>query len=135
MERGYVTGAGCTGLEVLSITGYIPTIRFPNDPNKYGFSYCLQQDAFICPVGQFLVCHRLNCNQSTGKYLRCYQMQVDVYRKCASRETCFDETGARRRILVSSCYPAFYRGHLRINTPKYLSMMRKGEIRAAALLV
>ena len=94
----------------------------------YGFSYDPQQDTFICPMGQPLVYHRLNCNKSTGKYLRCYQIQEDVCRKCTSRQTCFDKTGARRRILASSCYPAFYRGHLRVNTPEYLSMMRKRKI-------
>lgn len=36
--------------------------------------------------------------------------------------------GVCRRILASSCYPAFYRGHLRVNTPEYLSMMRKRKI-------
>ena len=128
MDRGYDTGAVHRGLELLGITGYIPAIRFPNDPSKYGFSYDPQQDTFICPMGQPLVYHRLNCNKSTGKYLRCYQIQEDVCRKCTSRQTCFDKTGARRRILASSCYPAFYRGHLRVNTPEYLSMMRKRKI-------
>ncbi len=128
LDRGYDTGAVHRGLELLGITGYIPTIRFPNDPSKYGFSYCPQQDTFICPMGQSLVFHRLNCNKSTGKYLRCYQVQGDVCRKCTSRETCFDKTGARRRILASSCYPAFYRGHSRVNTPEYLHMMKKRKI-------
>ena len=128
LDRGYDTGAVHRGLELLGITGYIPAIRFPNDPSKYGFSYDPQQDTFICPMGQPLVYHRLNCNKSTGKYLRCYQIQEDVCRKCTSRQTCFDKTGARRRILASSCYPAFYRGHLRVNTPEYLSMMRKRKI-------
>ena len=75
-----------------------------------------------------LVYHRLNCNKSTGKYLRCYQVQGDVCQKCTSRKTCFDTTGVRRRILASSCYPAFYRGHLRVNTPEYLCMMGKRKI-------
>ena len=79
-------------------------------------------------MGQFLVYHRLNCNKSAGKYLRCYQVQGDVCQKCTSRNTCFDTTGVRRRILASSCYPAFYRGHLRVNTPEYLCMMRKRKI-------
>ena len=79
-------------------------------------------------MGQPLVYHRLNCNKSTGKYLRCYQVQGDVCRKCTSRKTCFDTAGVRRRILASSCYPAFYRGHLRVNTPEYLYMMRKRKI-------
>ena len=128
LDRGYDTGAVHRGLELLGITGYIPVIRFPNDPSKYGFSYDPQQDTFICPMGQSLVYHRLNCNKSTGKYLRCYQVQGDVCQKCTSRKTCFDTTGVRRRILASSCYPAFYRGHLRVNTPEYLCMMRKRKI-------
>ena len=128
LDRGYDTGAVHRGLELLGITGYIPAIRFPNDPSKYGFSYDPQQDIFICPMGQPLVYHRLNCNKSTGKYLRCYQVQGDVCRKCTSRKTCFDTAGVRRRILASSCYPAFYRGHLRVNTPEYLYMMRKRKI-------
>ena len=128
LDRGYDTGAVHRGLELLGVTGYIPAIRFPNDPSKYGFSYDPQQDTFICPMGQSLVYHRLNCNKSTGKYLRCYQVQGDVCQKCTSRKTCFDTTGVRRRILASSCYPAFYRGHLRVNTPEYLCMMRKRKI-------
>ena len=128
LDRGYDTGAVHRGLELLGITGYIPAIRFPNDPSKYGFLYDPQQDTFICPMGQSLVYHRLNCNKSTGKYLRCYQVQGDVCQKCTSRKTCFDTTGVRRRILASSCYPAFYRGHLRVNTPEYLCMMRKRKI-------
>ena len=88
----------------------------------------MQQDTFICPIGQPLVYHCLNCNKSTRKYLRFYQIQEDVCRKCTSRNTCFDTVGVRRRILASNCYPAFYRGHLRINTPEYLYMMRKRKI-------
>ena len=36
--------------------------------------------------------------------------------------------GVCRRILASSCYPAFYRGHVGGNTPEYLCMMRKRKI-------
>ena len=43
-----------------------------------------------------------------------------------SRKTCFDTT--RRSILAGGCYPAFYREHLRVNTPEYLYMMRKRKI-------
>ena len=67
-------------------------------------------------------------HKSTGKYLRCYQVQGDICRKHTSRKTCFDKAGVRRRILASSCYPAFYKGHLRVNTPEYLYMMRKPKI-------
>ena len=125
LDRGYDTGTVHRGLELFC---YIPTIRFPNDPSKYGFLYDPQQDTFICPMGQSLVYHRLNCNKSTGKYLRCYQVQGDACQKCTSRKTCFDTSGVRRRILASSCYPAFYRGHLRVNTPEYLCMMKKRKI-------
>ena len=43
-----------------------------------------------------------------------------------SRKTCFDTT--RRSILAGGCYPAFYREHLRVNTPEYLCMMGKRKI-------
>ena len=40
----------------------------------------------------------------------------------------FDKAGIRRRVLASSCYPAFFRGHQRVGTPEYLSMMRLRKI-------
>ena len=116
------------GLELLGITGYIPAIQFPNAPEKYGFSYDPQRDAFICPEGVGLTYHRLNCNQSTGKYLRCYQIEDDACKHCSERSSCFDKAGIRRRVLASSCYPAFYRGHQRVGTPEFLSMMRLRKI-------
>ena len=133
LDRGYDAGAVHRGLELLGITGYIPIIRFPNDLSKYPFSYDPQQDTFICPMEQSLVYRHLNCNKSSGKYLRCYQVQGDVCQKCTSNKNCFDMTGVRRRILASSCYPAFYRGHLRGNTPEYLYMMRKRKIWAEGI--
>ena len=33
-----------------------------------------------------------------------------------------------RRVLASSCYPAFFRGHQRVGTPEFLSMMRLRKI-------
>lgn len=66
LDRGYDTGAIQRGLELLGIIGYIPAIRFPNDPSKYGFSYDPKQDTFICTMGQRLAYHRLNGNKSTG---------------------------------------------------------------------
>ena len=69
LDRGYETGAVHRGLELLGITGYIPAIQFSNPPEKYGFSYDPQLDAFICPEGVPLTYHRLNCSKSTGKYL------------------------------------------------------------------
>ena len=51
LDRGYETGAVHRGLELLGITGYIPAIQFSNPPEKYGFSFDPQLDAFICPEG------------------------------------------------------------------------------------
>ena len=47
---------------------------------------------------------------------------------CPKRPNCFDKAGIRRRGLASSCYPAFFRGHQRVGTPEYLSMMRLRKI-------
>lgn len=97
-------------------------------------SYVPQQDAFICPEGKLLTYHRLNCNKSTEKYLRCYQVKVEVdCVSCPRRSTCFDKTGIRRRILASSCYPAFFRGHSREGTAEYMYMMRLRKIWARAV--
>lgn len=128
LDRGYETGAVHRGLELLGITGYIPAIQFSNPPEKYGFSYDPQLDAFICPEGVPLTYHRLNCSKSTGKYLRCYQVEGDVCMHCPKRPGCFDKAGIRRRVLASSCYPAFFRGHQRVGTPEYLAMMRLRKI-------
>ena len=128
LDRGYETGAVHRGLELLGITGYIPAIQFNNPPEKYGFSYNLQQDTFICPEGVPLTYHRLNCNKSTGKYLRCYQVNGDRCMRCPKRPDCFDKAGVRRRILASSCYPAFYRGHQRVGSPEFMAMMRLRRI-------
>ena len=128
LDRGYETGAVHRGLELLGITGYIPAIQFSNPPEKYGFSYDPQLDAFICPEGVPLTYHRLNCSKSTGKYLRCYQVEGDACMRCPKRPSCFDKAGIRRRVLASSCYPAFFRGHQRVGTPEFLSMMRLRKI-------
>ena len=72
--------------------------------------------------------HRLNCNKSTGKYLRCYQVEGDTCIHCPKRTSCFDKAGIRRRVLASNCYPAFFGGHQRVGTPEYLSMMRFRKI-------
>ena len=85
-------------------------------------------DAFICPEGVPLTYHRLNCSKSTGKYLRCYQVEGDFCMRCPKRSSCFDKAGIRRRVLASSCYPAFFRGHQRVGTPEYLAMMRLRKI-------
>ena len=128
LDRGYETGAVHRGLELLGITGYIPAIQFSNPPEKYGFSYDPQLDAFICPKGVPLTYHRLNCSKSTGKYLRCYQVEGDACMHCPKRPSCFDKAGIQRRVLASSCYPAFFRGHQRVGTPEYLAMMRLRKI-------
>lgn len=128
LDRGYETGAVHRGLELLGITGYIPAIQFSNPPEKYGFSYDPQLDAFICPEGVPLTYHRLNCSKSTGKYLRCYQVEGDACMRCPKRPSCFDKAGIRRRVLASSCYPAFFRRHQRVGTPEYLTMMRLRKI-------
>jgi len=128
LDRGYETGAVHRGLELLGITGYIPAIQFSNPPEEYGFSYDPQLDACICPEGVPLTYHRLNCSKSTGKYLRCYQVEGDVCMHCPKRPSCFDKAGIRRRVLASSCYPAFFRGHQRVGTPEYLAMMRLRKI-------
>ena len=128
LDRGYDTGAVHRGLELLGITGYIPAIQFSNSPEKYGFYYLPQEDAFCCPEGAKLVYQRLNCSQTTGKYLRCYQVQGDTCRHCKQNATCFKQTGVRRRILGSGCYPAFYRGHERIGSDTYWHMMRLRKI-------
>ena len=47
---------------------------------------------------------------------------------CPKRPNCFDKAGVRRRVLASSCYPAFFRGHQRVGTLEYLSMMRLRKI-------
>ena len=60
LDHGYETGAVHRGLELLGITGYIPAIQFSNPPEKYGFSYDPQLDAFICPEGVPLAYHRLH---------------------------------------------------------------------------
>ena len=95
LERGYYTGAVHRGLELLGITGYIPAIRFSNSPEKYGFFYLPQEDAFCCPEGVRLVYQRLNCSQTTGKYLRCYQVQGETCKHRKRQSVCFKPTGIK----------------------------------------
>ena len=57
-----------------------------------------------------------------------YQVEGDACMRCPKRPNCFDKAGIRRRVLASSCYPAFFRGHQRVGTPEYLSMMRLRKI-------
>lgn len=102
LDRGYDTGAVHRGLELLGITGYIPGIQFPNSSEKFGFSYDQQSDSFICPKGQQLIYHRLNCNKSTGKYLRCYQVSGNICLECDRQSICFERREVRRRILATN---------------------------------
>ncbi len=99
LDRGYETGAVHRGLELLGITGYIPAIQFSNPPEKYGFSYDPQLDAFICPEGVPLTYHRLNCSKSTGKYLRCYQVEGSF--SVLKREHCISKI-RKRGILAAT---------------------------------
>ena len=98
LDRGYETGAVHRGLELLGIIGYIPAIQFSNPPEKYGFSYDPQLDAFICPEGVPLTYHRLNYSKSTGKYLRCYQVEGDACMRCPNVLT--------RLEFGAECWPA-----------------------------
>ena len=107
LDRGYDTGAVHRSLELLGIIGYIPTIQFSNIPEKYGFSYAPQEDTFVCPEEKLLSYHRLNCNKSTGKYLRNYQAKEHDCQFCPKHTSCFDKVNNWRRILASSCYPVF----------------------------
>ena len=86
LDRVYDTGSVHCGLELLGITGYIPAIQFPDTPGKYGFTYNLQQDAFVCSEEKLLTYHRMNCNQSTGKHLRCYQASCTDCFHCGRRK-------------------------------------------------
>lgn len=87
-----------------------------------------QRKEFAIYLHRKLVYHKLNCSKSTGKYLRCYQVEGDACMRCPKRPGCFDKAGIRRRVLASSCYPAFFRGHQRVGTPEYLAMMRLRKI-------
>ena len=58
---------------------------------------------------------------------RARAVQGDTCRHCKQNATCFKQTGVRR-ILGSSCYPAFYRGHQRIGSDTYWHMMRLRKI-------
>ena len=94
---------------------------------KYVF-HMIHNRIYLFTQWDSLVYHRLNCNTSTGKYLQCYQAQGEVCQECSSHASCLDKASVRRRILTSSCYPAFFRRYLRGNTPEYLHMMRKRKI-------
>ena len=60
--------------------------------------------------------------------MRCYQAKENDCTSCSRCSICFDKTDIRRRILASSCYPAFFRGHSRAGTAEYMHMMRLRKI-------
>lgn len=95
LDKGYDTGAVHRGLELLGITGYIPAIQFSNSPEKYGFTYKPELDTFVCPKEKLLLYRRLNCNKSTGKYLRCYQAAREDCQTCSNRQRCLGTTDVR----------------------------------------
>lgn len=114
MDKGYDAGAVHRGLELLGIEGWIPSVEFSNATDKKGMVYLPEEDAFSCPNGKKLPFHRLICQKSTGKYLRCYKASQDDCDGCPQRDTCLGKGVKRRRIIASGFYPAFYRGRMRV---------------------
>jgi hypothetical protein len=114
MDKGYDAGAVHRGLELLGIEGWIPSVEFSNATDKKGMVYLPEEDVFSCPNGKKLPFHRLICQKSTGKYLRCYKASQDDCDGCLQRETCLGKGVKRRRIIASGFYPAFYRGRMRV---------------------
>ena len=70
----------------------------------------------------------INVETEVEQSMQSYQVEGDVCMHCPKRPSCFDKAGIRRRVLASSCYPAFFRGHQRVGTPEFLSMMRLRKI-------
>lgn len=128
LDCRYDTGAVHRGMELLGITEYILAIQFSHPPEKYGLSYDSQLDAVICPKGVPITYHRLNCNKSTGKYLRCNQVEGNACMRGPKRPSCFDKAGIWCEVLASNWYPAFFRKYQSVRTPEYLSMMRLRKI-------
>lgn len=102
-------------------------IPYTNSPEQFGFSYHPDDDCFVCPQGCALPYDKLYCVRSTGNYLRCYLAPVSACSTCSQCHACLGKE-KRRRILASSFYPAFFRGHKRAKTPLYDSMMRMRAI-------
>lgn len=73
-------------------------------------------------------CRPVRSSWRRGRSPRCYQASCIDCSHCGRRKTCFETNSTRRRVLASSCYPAFFRGHRRVGTPSYLSMMRLRKI-------
>lgn len=111
LDKEYDTGAVHRSLELLGITRFILRIQFPNSPEKCGFFYNQQRDYFISTKGQQLIYHRLNCNKPTGKHLRCYYVSRNSCLEGDRQVNCFERREVHKRILASSCYLAFFKGH------------------------
>ncbi len=127
LDGGYDMGAVHRGLELLGIEGYIPAIPYSNGPEKHGFTYQPGDDCFICPQGHALHYDKLYCVRSTGNYLRCYISSKDACDTCPQRDSCLGKE-KRRRIMASSFYPAFSRGHKRTESQTYDWIMRMRAI-------
>lgn len=123
LDGGYDVGAVHRGLEVLGIEGYIPVIPYSNGPEQNGFMYHPQEDSFVCPQGQRIEYDKLYCIRTTGNYLRCYLASPETCQNCSQKLNCLGKE-KRRRILASSFYPAFYRGHERAKGLLYEHIMR-----------
>ena len=121
------------GKELAADGTYLPVnvsadIQFSNSPERCCFYYLPKENTFCCPESIRLIYQRLICSQTTGKYLRCYQVQGDTCKHYKRNSIYFKQAGIRCRILGSSCYPAFYRGHERIDSGAYWYMMRLRKI-------
>ncbi|MEQ8199786.1 MAG: IS1182 family transposase [Syntrophomonadaceae bacterium] len=123
LDGGYDVGAVHRGLELMGIEGYIPAIPFSNTPEKQGFVYQPHDDCFVCPQGQTINYDKLYCVRTTGNFLRCYLAARETCQKCPQKLPCLGKE-KRRRILASSFYPAFNRGHERAKGLLYDKMMR-----------
>lgn len=122
LNWGDDTGAIHRGLEILRIERYITPISFSNTPQTLRLFYESRTDCFVCSKGQKLNYHRLYCNKSTGKYLRCYQTSTESCQVCDIKRSCLDKASKRKRVLAIRCYPAFFRGYQWTETPMHLSI-------------
>ena len=117
LDRGYETGAVHRGLALLGITGYIPAIQFSNPPEKYGFSYDPQLDAFICPERSSSYIPQAKLQQIDGQ-------NICVATRSRAMPVCAVQNG--RAVLTrlefgAECWPAvairhFFRGRQRVGT-------------------
>lgn len=124
LDKGYDIGAVHRGLELLGIEGYVASVDFNNTADKKGMVYDSSRDCFICPQNKALPYHHLICQKSTGKYLRCYQADIEECDKCPVRKTCLGKLVRRRRVIASGFYPSFYRGRERYKDPASRLLMK-----------